>query len=157
MEQQERKVEFSSIKAHAGHRGNELADQLAKEAARNKNIDECSNTFPKSAVMCELKEQSVKEWQNEWERTTKGSITKSFFTKIVNRMKLTINATPNFTAIVTDHGNIKTYLHKFKIIQSPTCSCKQGEQSVEHILYDCKLHEHDRDRLKSAVIRSESW
>jgi hypothetical protein len=28
---------------------------------------------------------------------------------------------------------------------------------VEHILYDCKLHEHDSDRLKAAVIRSESW
>jgi hypothetical protein len=157
MEQQEWKVEFSWIKAHAGHQSNELADQLAKEAARNKNIDECYNRFPKSAVMCELKEQSVIQWQNEWERTTKGSITKYFFPKIVDRMKLAINATPNFTAIVTGHGNIKSYLHKFKIIQIPMCSCKQGERSVEHILYDCKLHEHDRDRLKAAVIRSESW
>jgi ribonuclease HI len=43
MEQQEWKVEFSWIKAHVGHRGYELADQLAKEAARNKNIDECYN------------------------------------------------------------------------------------------------------------------
>jgi hypothetical protein len=134
-----------------------LADQLAKEAARNKNIDECYNRLPQSAVMCELNQQSVIQWQNEWERTIKGSITKSFFPKIVDRMRLTINTTPNFTAIVTGHGNIKSYLHKFKIIQSPMCSCKQGEQSVEHILYDCRLHEHDRDRLKAVVIRSESW
>jgi hypothetical protein len=54
----------------------------------------------------ELKEQSVIQWQNEWERTTEGAITKSFFPKIVDRIKLTINATPNFTAIVTGHGNI---------------------------------------------------
>jgi hypothetical protein len=106
-----------------GHRGNELADQLVKQAARNKNTDECYNRFPKSAVMCELKEQSVKQWQNEWERTTKGSITKYFLPKTVDRMKLTINTTPNFTAIVTSHGNIKSYSHKFKIIQSPMCSC----------------------------------
>jgi hypothetical protein len=27
---------------------------------------------------------------------------------------------------------------------------------VEHILYDCKLHEHERDRIKATLIRSES-
>ena len=72
-------------------------------------------------------------------------------------MKLTINATPNFTAIVTGHGNIKSYLHKYKIIQSPMCLCDQGEQTVEHILYKCKHHEQDRDRLKAVVIRADGW
>ena len=72
-------------------------------------------------------------------------------------MKLRINATPNFTAIVTGHGNIKTYLFKYKIIESPMCYCKKGEQSVDHILFDCKLLEQDRDRLKAEVTWSESW
>jgi hypothetical protein len=75
----------------------------------------------------------------------------------VDRMKLTINVTPNFTTMVTGHGNIKTYLHKYKIIQNPTCPCKQDEQSVDRILYDCKLHDHERDKLKAAVIRPDSW
>ena len=73
------------------------------------------------------------------------------------RLELRINATPNFTAIVTGHGNIKTYLYKYKIIESPVRSCKEGEQSVDHILYECKLLQHDRDRLKAVVIRSENW
>ena len=151
MEMQEWKVEFSWIRAHAGHHGNELADQLAKEAANSKNIDECYNRIPKSAVLCELNEQSVIQWQSEWNRSSKGAITKSFFPIIVDRLKLRINATPNFTAIVTSHGNIKTYLHKYKIIESPMCSCKNGEQSVDHIPFDCKLLENDRVRLKAAV------
>ena len=33
-------------KAHAGHYGNELADKLAKEAARNSDI--CYNKIPES-------------------------------------------------------------------------------------------------------------
>jgi len=37
------------------------------------------------------------------------------------------------------------------------CLCYEGEQSVQHILYECKLLEYDRNRLKSAVIRSENW
>jgi hypothetical protein len=57
MEQQEWKVSFSWIKAHAGQRGNELADQLAKEAASNKKVNECYNRFPMSEVFSELKEQ----------------------------------------------------------------------------------------------------
>jgi ribonuclease HI len=43
MEQQEWKVAFRWIKAHAGQRGNELADQLARAAASNKNVNECYN------------------------------------------------------------------------------------------------------------------
>jgi ribonuclease HI len=57
MEQHEWKVEFSWIKAHAGHRWNELAYQLAKEAARSKIIEECYNRVPNSTVSCELKEK----------------------------------------------------------------------------------------------------
>jgi len=59
MEQQEWKVSFSWIKAHAGQRRNELADQLAKEAASNKKVNECYNRFPKSEVFSELKELSL--------------------------------------------------------------------------------------------------
>ena len=62
-----------------------------------------------------MNEQSVKMCQNEWERSSKGVITKSFFPNIEDRLKLRINATPNFTKIVTGHGDIKTYLYKYKI------------------------------------------
>jgi hypothetical protein len=75
----------------------------------------------------------------------------------VDRLKLRINATPNFTAIVTGHGNIQTYLYKYKIIQNPMCSCNKGEQTVDRIIFDCKLQEHERDRLKAVVTRSEKW
>ena len=112
LEQDEWKVEFSWIKAHAGHRGNELEDQRAKEAASSRTIDECFTRIPKSAVLSDLYEQSVNQWQKEWESSSKGAITKSFFPKITDRLKLKINATPNLTAIVTGHGNIKTYLSK---------------------------------------------
>ena len=75
----------------------------------------------------------------------------------INIGQLRITETPNLTTIVTGHGNIKIYLYKYKIIESPLCSCDESEQSVDHILYECKLLEHERDRLKAAVIRSENW
>jgi len=49
MENQDWKIEFTWIKAHAGHHGNELADQTAKEAATNSDI-ECYKRLPKSTI-----------------------------------------------------------------------------------------------------------
>ena len=89
--------------------------------------------------------------------TTKGATTKSFFPNIEDRLQLRINPTPNFTAIVTRHGNIKTYRHKFKIIQNTKCPCNKGDQTVDHIIYSCKLQEQERDRLKAAITKSEQW
>jgi hypothetical protein len=37
------------------------------------------------------------------------------------------------------------------------CSCRSGEQTVDHILFDCKLLEQERDKLKASVLRSENW
>jgi hypothetical protein len=42
------------------------------------------------------------------------------------------NATSNFTAIVTGHGNIKTYLYKYKIIESPKWTFEDCDHSVDH-------------------------
>ena len=79
MENQNWKIEFNWIKAHAGHHGNELADQTAKEAATNSDNNECYKRTPKSTVRRELSDYSVTKWQNEWDCTTKGAITKTFF------------------------------------------------------------------------------
>jgi hypothetical protein len=96
-----------------------------------------------------VNEQGINQWQNEWENSSKGAITKSFFPKISDRFKVRIKTTPNFMAIVTGHGNIKMYLYKYKIIESPKYTCEEGDQSVDHILFDCKLLEHDKSQTKS--------
>jgi hypothetical protein len=157
MEQHEWKVDFSWIKAHAGQRGNEIADRLAKEESRSRNIEECYNRVPKSTVSSEPKEQCLKQWQNEWKRTTKEAITKSFFPIIVDRLKLRINSAPNFTAIINGHGNIKTYLHKYKIIENSKCPCNKGEHTVDHKIYGYNFQEQERDRIKAVITRSEQW
>ena len=154
MELQNWEIEFSWIKAHTGHHGNELADQLAKEAATSRDINEGYKRIPKSTVLSELNDHSATKWQSEWDNTTKGAITKSFFAKIADRLKIKVNITPNLTTMVTGHGNIKSYLHKYKILGSPMCSCKSGEQTVDHILFGCKLLEQERDSLKAAVLQS---
>jgi len=54
-------------------------------------------------------------------------------------------------------GFIKAYLHKYKIIDDPTCPCRKGQQTVQHIIFDCALLEKEREKLKAEVKRSENW
>jgi hypothetical protein len=94
---------------------------------------------PKSAVKSEVSENSETKWQTEWDRTAKGATTGLYFPKVADRLKLKINVTPNLTMMVTGHGNIKSYLYKYKLIDSSMCPCKIGEQTTDRILYDCEL------------------
>jgi hypothetical protein len=55
------------------------------------------------------------------------------------------------------HDIIKAYLHKYKIIDYPTCPCQKGQQTVQHIIFDCPLLEKERDKLKAVVTRTENW
>ena len=112
--------------------------------------------MPKSAVKSELSEISETKWQTEWDRTTKGATTKLYFSKVADRLKLEINVTTNLTMMVTGHGNIKSYMYNYKIIDSSMCPCKIGEQTADSILYDCELVKQERDKLKAEILRSEN-
>jgi hypothetical protein len=85
-------------------------------------------------MLRELNDLGVIKWQSEWDQTKKGPITKSFFPNILVRLKAKINVAPNFTPVVTGHGNIKSYQYKFKILGSPMYSCKSGEQWTTYCL-----------------------
>ena len=67
--------------------GNELADTLAKNAAKNEPLTEEYNRIPKSVVTRELEEESVRKWQRNWTQTTKGSTTKEYFPNVEERPK----------------------------------------------------------------------
>jgi len=59
--------------------------------------------------------------------------------------------------MVTGHGNIKAYLYRFKISETPTCPCGDTDQTTDHLLYECELLKTQIDTLKSIVPKSESW
>jgi hypothetical protein len=59
--------------------------------------------------------------------------------------------------MVTAHVNTKAYLHNFKIIQSPECVCANGDQTVDHLIFDCPKLDKEREKLTAYTSREEDW
>jgi len=130
---------------------------LAKKAATNKNIPESYNKITKSVVTKDLEVESVKKYLRKWTQTTKGRTTKEYFPDVSERLKMKLQQIQNFTAIVSGHGKTRDNLHRFKIMEEPTCPCGKGDQTTDHIIYACERLTKERDRLKKTAIRTNKW
>ena len=151
------KVTFAWVKAHAGILGNEMADQLAKTAARSHSKTICYNRIPLSALYRELEDESRRKWQKHWEDTPNAALTKQFYPSIRDRLKSKIKVTSNFSAIVSGHGKTRSYLHRFKLMESAACPCRNGDQTSDHLLYQCNLLKNQREILKKDTQKVGIW
>jgi hypothetical protein len=150
-------TEFSWVKAHAGIFGNELADQLAKAAARDSDSAIALNRIPISTLHSELEEEAKQKWQKEWEECTKAAITKEFFPKVQDRLKLKIDINSIFTAMVTGHGKTRAYLHRFKSMEHATCPCGKGDQTIDQLINQCSILHTQRELLRRKFLKTGNW
>jgi hypothetical protein len=150
-------IEFSWVKAHVGMYGNEIADQLAKEAAQNKDTNVEFNRIPKSTLYNKIEEEAKQKWQEEWEKCHKAALTKQHFPNIQDRLNTKITITPILAAVVTGHGKTRAYLHRFKLLEHATCVCKKGDQTIDHLLNQCTLLQTQRKLLKKNILKTGNW
>ncbi|GBO24898.1 hypothetical protein AVEN_53800-1 [Araneus ventricosus] len=69
------------IKAHAGHEGNEKADQLAKEASATGNMYD-NQKLPKPYIKSILKNKMMQQWQLEWNKSDTGKKIRDILSKV---------------------------------------------------------------------------
>jgi len=53
--------------------------------------------------------------------------------------------------MVTGHGKTKAYLHRLKIIETPTCPCGTRDQTTDHLQFECELLSKERGILKLSI------
>ena len=68
------------------------------------------------------------------EKCTKAAITKEYFPTVQERLSVNIRVTPNVAAMTAGQGRTRACLHRFKLSHNATRGCKQGDQTVDHLL-----------------------
>jgi hypothetical protein len=134
--------------------GNELADRLAKAAASDSDTQIAFSRLPMCSLISKIVEETQLNWQKEWEECMKARTTKEFFPNVQDRQKLKINITPILTAFLTGHGKNRAYLHRFKILEKADCPCGNGDQTLDHLLYQCTIL---NKQYSSAMSKSGKW
>ena len=90
--------------------------------------------------------------------SNKGELIKTFFRIVKNRISKTMQMCINLSTIVTGHGKLRSYFHRFKIIEDPTCLCKMSPQTAEHLLQECELLRKQRQVLRNSIMKAgRSW
>jgi hypothetical protein len=55
--------------------------------------------------------------------------------------------------MLTGHGNINSYLHRFKLSDTPTCPCGTQDQT----LFECKRLRKERKVLTTTIRKTDVW
>ena len=144
-------IHFTWVKAHNDNLGNEIADQLAKKATSRRDGVTAYSRIPKSKVIKVIQEQGELQWQQEWNVSTKGETTKSFFPDIGERKSKRLQMGINLSTTVTGHGTLKSYYYRFKITDDPECLCRMSPQTTDHLIWECTHLLKQRETLQSRM------
>ena len=134
-------VSFSWVKSHVGIVGNEAADVAAKEAA-SEDTDICYTSFPISYAKYVIRQETSDAWQQEYETSDTGSMTRTLFPTLtsIRTFFQTADVTFEMTQFVSGHGFYKSYLKRFHITSDSTCPCGADVQDVAHLLTSCSRY-----------------
>jgi len=150
-------VHFGWVKGHAGIEGNALVDRLAKEAA----VEEgpvVYDKMPKEVIVTTEKDNELHMFEQQWMDTGKGAAMKAFFPSVRNRLLQKIPLFPELTIILTGHGKISLYLHRFGLIDNPMCPCEEEEQTVDHLIFKCKkLSNRTNEMIQQIKSTGGNW
>lgn len=149
---QNKQISLFWIKAHIGLKGNERADELAKEAALLSKKKPDYELCPISFVKRQLRQNTIELWNKRYKECNTAAITKIFLpcAKVAYYTVKKIDVTGITTQLLTGHGGFSEYLNRFGCKEDPSCFCETGEsESVVHLITECPMHLVDR--LKTEI------
>lgn len=152
------------LPSHSGIYGNEIADKIAKYAARESVATVEPHMLTARTVVRTLTDDDLaKQTNHTWLTTRKCEHTKSFVEhtqpaiteQMLNMSKADIRI---LTGIITGHCRMNSHLAKLRIRDDPDCDlCGLSAETAKHILCECNRLTRIRERIyaKSAIQPGE--
>ena len=131
------------VKAHAGHKGNELADELAKEGTEQAQICENAPKIPESMVKMRFRLKFDTLWQQEWTVRTDCRQTKQWFPLLDKSRAFMIlhqgrKAISWMVQLITGHNFMKRHESLVQDNADNECRlCLEDEETTLHIMAEC--------------------
>ena len=65
---------------------------------------------------------------------------------------------PEFTTVVTGHGKLRSYLHRFGLTDNSMYTCKEEKQITNHLVFQCKkLRNQRNEMIKQIKHTGSNW
>lgn len=154
------------IPSHTGISGNEAADKAAKEAAvrrtdaagRHATDDPTQLQVLQPALKAQCRRHTQAQWAVHWRAETKGKASRVYTptpTKKVLRLHSGLSKKQSATLVQMRTGKIglRDYLFSRNVpgIQDRHCTCREGRQTVQHLLLTCRYFKEIRREIFGGI------
>ncbi len=147
-------VEIMWVAGHAGLTANELADNAAKEAAKNASQSLTATTDPVSLseVKSKIRANTVAAWQRAWNTQDQGRFTHQLFPTVhtsCSTFPVPRSLDIKLNRLRSGHTMLPAHADKMGLspTNSPLCQCGRDTGTIEHFLLNCPLHTSAREAL----------
>ncbi|CAB3252805.1 unnamed protein product [Arctia plantaginis] len=139
--------------------------RVLKERGTSEPINCAAPTVPDygevtlSYVKRKIREESVRKWQDRYDASLTGSVTRVFLPDVEKAYGISrrTKPTPLQVQALTGHRGIGTYLHRFQLREDPGCECdSEVDETVWHLLMDCPRFQSDRMDLEHRINKRVS-
>ena len=136
-------IRLKWVKAHAGHFGNEKADELANAGAASNNFVDDAPNPPESYRKLIFRRKLTQKWQADWEMRKDCRQTKLWFPQLSKRLSFSLLAQgrvnlSRMIQLITGHN----FLNRHEALVNKTgdadCRlCLEDEETAIHVIAEC--------------------
>ena len=70
-------------------------------------------------------------------KTSKSEATEQYFPTVMDRIRTNLYLNSKLTAVLSGKGKTNAYLHRFNLREDAKFICNRGDQTMDHILFQC--------------------
>ena len=135
------------IPAHTGIRGNEMADELAKEG-REKEQPPSHLSYREVKTLIHNKKKAIFHCKTEGYNPNQDAL-----------HQLTRHQQTIIFRLRTGHCRLNSHLKRIGVKTSAQCPCGEADQTPEHYLQSCSLHQQARQQIWPTCVslKTKLW